>query len=97
MEFSDKKVGERISVGIDFVRLLKGGEIIASATASLSVLDGTDPTPAALLDGAAAIDGTTVWQVLQGGVADTYYTIEFTVVTTAPHTYIERASIKVIA
>lgn len=99
MEYSDKKIGETISVGIDFIRLLVGGETIVSSVVSASVLSGSDSAPEGLVSGASSVDGSTVWQYLHGGIPGVYYTLEFTVITDAvpPHQYIERATIQVIA
>ena len=55
MEFSDKKSGELVRVGIDFVRLLAALETISTAGVTVSVLRGTDPLPASILNGAASI------------------------------------------
>jgi hypothetical protein len=97
VEFSDKKTGERVRLGVDFVRLLAAGETISTAAVTASVLQGTDATPSALLDGAAVIDGETIWQEVDGGVVGVYYTLEFTATTSLGHVFIERATLEVKA
>lgn len=97
MEFSDKKTGERIRLGVDFIRLLAPLETISTASVAVSVLRGEDLTPSAILDGTATIDGTTVLQVVDGGVAGVYYTLEFTANTSLGHVLIERATLEVTA
>jgi hypothetical protein len=97
MEFSDKKAAERVRVGVDFVRLLAAGETVSTAAVAASVLRGDDATPGALLDGAGSIDGTTIWQEVDGGVAGVYYTLEFTATTSLGHVFIERATLEVTA
>jgi len=97
VEFSDKKTGERVRLGVDFVRLLAAGETIATAAVTATVLRETDATPAALLDGAAAIEGTTIWQTVHDGVAGVYYVLEFTATTSLGHIFIERATLEVAA
>lgn len=97
MEFSDKKSAEMVRVGIDFVRLLAAGETITTAGVTASVLRGTDPLPASILNGAASISGTTIWQEVDGGVAGVYYTLEFTATTSLGHVFIERSTLEVTA
>ena len=97
VEFSEKKVAERVRVGVDFVRLLAAGESIVSAVVVASVLRGVDAAPAGLLNGACSVAGSNVWQELKDGVAGVYYTLEFAATTNLGHVLIERATQEVIA
>ena len=97
VEFSEKKVAERVRVGVDFVRLLGAGESIVSAVVVASVLRGEDAAPAGLLNGACSVAMTNVWQELKDGVAGVYYTLEFAATTNLGHVLIERATQEVIA
>jgi len=76
---------------------LATGEAVVTAAVAASVLRGDDATPAALLDGAGNIDGTTIWQELQDGTPGVYYTLEFTATTSLGHVLIERATLEVTA
>lgn len=97
MIFSEKKAGESVSVGFDLVRLLGAGESIQSVVFSIATIRGTDPAPASMISGAATVSLTKVRQRIVGGVADCYYEVSATAVTSAGNTYIERATLPVIA
>ena len=70
---------------------------LEAAGVTASVLRGVDAAPAGLLDGAASIAGTTIWQTVHNGVAGVYYTLEFTATTSLGHVLIERATLEVTA
>lgn len=97
MEFSDKKVGERVRVGLDFVRLLATGESITGAEVVAVVLRGEDAAPAGLLNGPCSVELTTIWQELKDGLPGVYYTLEFRATTSQGHVLIERSTLAVTA
>jgi hypothetical protein len=93
---SPKDPAEAIYYGIDFAANLGTGETISSATASIRVTSGTDASAAAMLSGAAVIDGSIVKQKLINGVAGCTYQFGLTVVTSAGQTLVEGAPLRVI-
>jgi hypothetical protein len=94
--FSVKDPAERIYYGIDFLSVLSTGETISSATPSIRGLVMDDAGSAAMLSGPAIIDGTTVKQMVIGGMAGNAYRLGITVVTSAGQTFIEAGDIAVI-
>lgn len=75
MNFSPKRPGETEVFTVDYVNLLRAGEAIQSANWANSVLPGaaTDPSPAAMISGAASITGSQVSTILTGGIAGVTY------------------------
>ena len=71
----DKDPAESVVVEFAF-----DGELAAidSAVVAVTLAAGTDATPAALLDGALQIQGTSVLQRISGGVADANYRLHCT-------------------
>lgn len=72
--FSPKDPAEVVTLGFDFAALAPGLALSAPAV-SATVATGTDAAPAALLSGAATIEGTRVLQRVQGGLAGVTYTL----------------------
>lgn len=97
MNFSEKKVGETVTLGFDLVRLLNVGETVQAASFSVTVLRGVDADAAAMVSGAAIVSGSKVRQKIAGGVAGNYYEVAASATTSAGNTYIERATLEVIA
>lgn len=97
MSFSEKKVGESVTLGFDMVRVLGIGEEIVSASFSVSVLRGADTDPTLMISGMETIIGSHVKQRISGGIAGCYYTVEVAVTTNAENVYIERGTLEVIA
>lgn len=93
--FSSKRVGETITVGFDLANLLITGETLDSATFTATVVSGSDPSPSSLISGGASIVGTEVSQKITGGVDGVTYEIRAEVDTSAGHTFIPIARIKV--
>lgn len=81
---------------IPFAFVLGSGETIASQTVTCSVFRGTDPTPAALLSGAAVIVAGQVVQRVTGGVASTVYTLICTVTTSTGRRLVAAARLPVV-
>lgn len=86
LDLPPKLLGETSLYSADFTGLLSSGETITTATVEASTYSGTDPAPAGLLSGPAAISGTIVSQLLTGGVLGVMYEILFTAITSAGQT-----------
>ena len=71
--FSPKTPSAEELFGLNFIRQLDAGETILSAEWSVTVLQGVDANPAAMLSGPAIISGTKVSQKLIGGVDGVQY------------------------
>lgn len=67
-----KDPAESIVLEFDFSSELAA---VSSATVAVSVYEGADATPAAMLDGAVQISGASVFQRIEGGVAGVSYTM----------------------
>ena len=59
----------------DFASLLANGETLTGAVTTCVVYSGTDPNPAALIDGAASYSGSVVSQLITGGLAGVVYNL----------------------
>ena len=70
-----KYVAEKVTASFDFTALLPSGVTISSPALSVSVHEGTDASPSAMLSGAAQVSGASVLQLLIGGVANVTYLI----------------------
>jgi hypothetical protein len=82
--------------GLDFAALLESGEtLMGTPTVTVSVLSGTDATPANIKSGAASISGSIVWQRLTGGVAGVVYKIRIQVATSTSRTLVGCAHLRV--
>jgi hypothetical protein len=93
MQFTDKDPSEVVRLGVDFANLLDTGETINSATVGIRTVAGV--STAAMLSGAAEIDGSVVRQLVTGGVAGTHYKLSFIAVTSTGQTLIEGADLRV--
>ena len=83
----DKDPAEKVVLTFDFSADLDVGETLSGAiTVSVSVVRGADPSPAAILNGAAAFDATSkmVLQGVQAGLNDCEYRIKAVAPTTNP-------------
>jgi hypothetical protein len=63
-----KDSAESVMIEIDFSTEMAAGETISSALLSMRLVAGTDPNPGAMLAGAAAIVGRSVYQRASGGI-----------------------------
>ena len=93
--FSPKDPAEAIFYGISFAALLNTGETVSSSTVSLRALVREDPATAAMLSGAAILDGSTVKQKIIGGLAGNTYRLGISIVTSAGQTFVESADIAI--
>ncbi len=63
-DFSPRDVGEQLLLTFDFAPNLAPGETLATATSSIALLSGTDPSPSNRLIGNPTITGTLVSQMV---------------------------------
>jgi hypothetical protein len=73
MKLDTKDPAERKLVTFDFANQLEPGIAIASATLTVTVAQGIDADPSALLDGASTLANDKVLQRVAGGVSGTLY------------------------
>lgn len=74
MSFSPaKKPSERESFAFNFAQLLPAGVTIASAVWTVTVVQGTDSNPSAMVSGSPLIQGSKVSQLIIGGVDGVEY------------------------
>jgi len=73
MSFSPKTPSAEELFGLDFVLQVAPGVTISSAVWTITVKQGTDPSPSAMLSGAAIIQGTKVSQKIIGGLDAVQY------------------------
>lgn len=75
MNFTPKRAAEKTVLTVDYSTCneLGPGETIATAVWSNGVVIGTDPSPSAMIDGAAQINGLQVLQSVIGGVQNCTY------------------------
>ena len=76
-----KHASEIVSEVFDFTSRLAAGETISAATVTAFVYSGSDPTPAALISGPAAISGGKVTQRVTGGFMGNVYDLVCTATT----------------
>lgn len=70
-----KYTAERFRVRFRYGKRLAAGETISAVEVTATVVAGTDPTPAALLDGAVSISDTDAWQWVRDGVGGAAYAL----------------------
>ena len=80
-----KPVGEKTPIGFDFASKLLVGEVLVSATCSISVWSGIDTAPSSVLSGTPTVSGTKAYQIVTGGIAGCIYKITCTGTTSAPN------------
>jgi len=83
MTFSVKTPAAKEFFTFNFARRLSAGETIVSAAWTVTVKEGTDASPSALLSGSPAISGSRVSHLIIGGVADTRYCLQCVATTSA--------------
>lgn len=76
MSFPILYVGAEEDHAFRYTLRLPAGVTIASAEWTLTVLEGTDPTPSASLSGSPAISGDKVSQRIIGRIADVQYCVQ---------------------
>jgi hypothetical protein len=75
LSFSNKIANEIVDVGLDFQALLTATGSISNAVWGVSVLLGVDSDPSSLLEGTTAIQGTTAFARLHGGLDGVTYRV----------------------
>lgn len=82
--FDSKRPAEKVWSTFRFGKGLAPGETVTSVVVGVALVQGVDPTPAAVLDGAAVLlQGARVMQRLQGGVDGASYRIRIDATTSA--------------
>ena len=76
-----KQPGEQEYFAFDFELSLDDDETIESATWTVAVVQGTDPSPSAMLSGSPIVDGSKVSQMIIGGLSDVQYRLSCQAVT----------------
>jgi hypothetical protein len=83
----DPKLSTEIrQYSFNFLSKLQSGETISTASCSVSVYSGNDPTPSAIITGAASMNGPVVNQLVSAGVVGTIYEIDCEVTTSLGQT-----------
>lgn len=91
-----KDVSENKVVEFPFVDELGTGETISSASVAISVVSGTDPSPAAMLVGSAVIVGSSVFQRISGGIANVTYHLRATANAVTGSVHVVATDLKVV-
>jgi hypothetical protein len=84
-----KRQGETVfcpPTGFNFISNLAAGETIATQVVTASVYTGVDANPANIISGAASVSGTSVMQLITGGVLGVIYELLCTITTSAGQT-----------
>ena len=85
--FSYKITTENEQFTFDYSPVLGTTETILSATCTVEVKEGTDPTPSAILVGSPSISGSQVAQRVSGGLDGVIYRLQMTATTSATNVY----------
>jgi len=86
--FSYKITTESELFTFDFSQVLSPSETISTATCSVIVMNGTDPSPSAILSGTAVISNMTASQRVVNGISEVTYRLEMTITTSQGNTYV---------
>jgi len=85
--FSYKITTENEQFTFDYSPVLGTTETISSATCTVTVKEGTDPTPSAIKVGSPVISGSQVAQRISNGLDGVIYRLEMTATTSATNVY----------
>lgn len=85
--FSYKLTTENELFFFDFSQVLAVGETLSTATCTVSVISGTDPSPSSIKSGSMVLTPTQASQRILGGIASVTYRLVVTVTTSASNTY----------
>lgn len=89
LTFPIKRTGETLPISFDFSTELADGENLTSCNVVSTTFAGTDPTPAAVIQGGASVAlQPYAIQKVTGGLDETSYLLTATGVTDALNTYI---------
>jgi len=95
--FSYKLTTENEQFTFDFSPVLGSTETLSTATCTVTVKSGTDPTPSAIKVGSPSISGTKATQRIYNGLDGVIYRIEMTVTTSLTNVYTIVADLQVLA
>ena len=95
--FSYKLTTENEQFTFDFSPVLGASETLSTATCTVTVKSGTDPTPNAIKVGSPSISGTKATQRIYNGLDGVIYRIEMTVTTSLTNVYTIVADLQVLA
>ena len=95
--FSYKITTENEQFTFDFSPIMSSSETISSATCTIEVKEGTDPTPSSIKVGSPAISGQQVAQRITGGLDGVIYRVEMTATTSLTNVYTIVADLPVLA
>ena len=85
--FTYKLTTESELFSFDFSQVLAPSETLSTATCSVTLMNGTDSNPSAILYGSAAISGSKASQRIYNGVSECTYRLVMTVTTSAGNTF----------
>jgi hypothetical protein len=85
--FTYKVTNESEIFSFDYSLVLDPAETIDSASCAVIVMNGTDPNPTAILDGAAVISGGKVLQRVYQGISEVTYRLVMTANTSYSNIY----------
>lgn len=86
--FSYKITTESELFTFDFSQVLSPSETISTAVCTAIVMNGTDPTPSAIIVGAPVITNQAASQRIAGGISEVTYRLEMTITTSQGNTYV---------
>ena len=95
--FSYKLTTENEQFTFDFSPVLGSTETISSATCTVTVKEGTDPTPSSIKVGSPSISGTKVTQRISAGLDGVIYRLETSATTSLSNVYTIVADLQVIS
>ena len=95
--FSYKITTENEQFTFDFSPIMSSSETISSATCTIEVKEGTDPSPNSIKVGSPAISGQQVAQRITGGLDGVIYRVEMTATTSLTNVYTIVADLPVLA
>lgn len=95
--FSYKLTTENEQFTFDFSNVLASGETIGSASMVVTVQDGTDSNPSAILVGSPVVNGSRVAQRIYNGLDGVTYRLELSVTTSLTNVYTMVGDLPVLA
>jgi len=95
--FSYKSTTENEQFTFDFSPVLGSTETISSATCTVEVKEGTDPSPSSIKVGSPTISGSQVAQRISGGLDGVIYRLEMTATTSLTNIYTIVADLQVLS
>lgn len=85
--FTYKLTTENELFSFNYSPILATGETIDTASCTIQVKDGSDPSPNSIMVGSPAISGSVVVQRISGGLNGVTYRLEMTVTTSLTNVY----------